>query len=258
MKLKKTCETCEFNFSGTCAEHDGVYKYGEQIIDFSKECECWGADLPYYSKIIKEAPWYIRKAYSEYKIDYSTFLELIEKDNNGDPIEVNIYDVIEEIFGLNVVQLANILDVSVGVITYAKNRGTIAKRVCDFSKKLCIPTEYFRKCTTKNFEEIKKCKLVFDKEVGSKKLNKSKSIKKVINSIVNCLGCNIDLATEFATISKIEWSTKTRLNNLNTSEKKLVLYVTNRNQMKGSKLEKFTYWIDGNNMPRLNLVYKKK
>ena len=48
------------------------------------------------------------------------------------------------------------------------------------------------------------------------------------------------------------------LNNLNTSEKKLVLYVTNKNQMKGSKLERFTYWIDGNNMPRLNLGYKKK
>lgn len=260
MKLKKVCETCEFNFSNTCAEHEGIYKYGEEIKDFSKECDAWGADVQYYSKIIEEAPWYIRKPYKEHDIDYDTFLELIEKDNNGEPINVNIYDVIEEIYDLNVIQLASILDVSVGVVTYAKNRGTITKRLDDFSKKLGIPKQYFAKCTTKDFEEIEKGRAIFNEKVSSKqlkKVKKNKSVDKIINLISGCLECNTGLATEFATISKLEWSLKTKLNKFNSVEKKMILYITSKNQLKGKKLEKFTYCIDRNSKPRLSLVYKE-
>ncbi|NFG60039.1 hypothetical protein FC778_15315 [Clostridium botulinum] len=258
MKLEKICKTCEFNFSGICAEHDGIYSYGEKINDFSKECDCWSSNLTYYSKIIKEAPWYIRDPYKECKIDYDTFIELIEKDYRGEPIDVSIYDVIEKVYGVNTIQLAVILDVSVGVITYAKNRGTVDKRVDDFSKKLNIPQEYFKKCTTKDFEQLKQYKFNFNNKIPIKKLNNTKSMKKVINLISECLGCNTKLASEFLNVSKIEWSTKTKLNELNSLEKKVIMHIINKNQIKGSKLSKFTYYLDGNSNPRLNLIYSKK
>lgn len=87
---------------------------------------------------------------------------------------------------------------------------------------------------------------------------KTKSIEKMINSIMNCLDCSVNLAAEFSVILKLEWSTKSKLNNFSLVEKKMILYVTNKNHMKDCKLEKFIYYIDGNNMPRLNLTYKKK
>lgn len=55
-------------------------------------------------------------------------MELLQKDAEGIPIEINIYDAIEEIYKLNDIELAGVLDVSVGVIQYAKRRKTIAKR----------------------------------------------------------------------------------------------------------------------------------
>lgn len=87
---------------------------------------------------------------------------------------------------------------------------------------------------------------------------KTKSVEKMIDSIINCLDCSMKLAIEFSDISHLEWSIKSKLNNFNLAEKKMILYVTNKNHMKDCKLEKFIYWIDGNNMPRLNLTYKKK
>lgn len=90
------------------------------------------------------------------------------------------------------------------------------------------------------------------------KLKKSKSVEKMIDSIMNCLECSMNLAVEFADIQKLEWSPKSKLNNVSLVEKKMILYITNKKQMKDCRLERFNYWIDGNNMPRLNLTYRKK
>ena len=59
-------------------------------------------------------------------------MELLQKDAEGIPIEINIYDAIEEIYKLNDIELAGVLDVSVGVIQYAKRRKTIAKEKNNF------------------------------------------------------------------------------------------------------------------------------
>lgn len=257
MKLEKICKTCEFNFSGVCAGHGGIYAYGEQISDFSKECKCWNADVSYYTKLIKEASWYIRELYNNCKIDYDTFLNLIERDSNGEPIEVNIYSAIEKIYGLNIINLATVLNVSVGVITYAKNRGTPKKRIKDFSKILKIPQQYFERCTNKDFEKLRECKLKFDNSEIEIKPESQKSIKKAIKLIALCLECNVELAAEFSGISKIEWSVNSSLKEFNQVEKKMINYILNKKKIKGSKLSEFTYFFDGNSNPRLDISYMK-
>lgn len=163
MKFERNCKTCEFNFSGTCAEHMGIYKYGQKIKDDSKECTAWGSSLEYYKKLTKESAWYIREPYDEHRIDYKTFIDLIEKDSKGEAIEVNIYDVIMRIYGIDTFQIAKLLEVTASVIGYAYKRGTIAKRINEFSEKLCIPAKYFRKCTTNDFSEIERCRVEFEK-----------------------------------------------------------------------------------------------
>lgn len=89
------------------------------------------------------------------------------------------------------------------------------------------------------------------------KLKETKSVEKMIDTIMDCLECSMNLAAEFSTILKLEWSIKSKLNNFSLVEKKMIRYITNRYQMKDCNLEKFTYWIDENKMPRLNLTHKK-
>lgn len=168
MKLKIQCSNCEFNFNGICAGHGNTYKYGEAITDLSKSCDDWGANLEYFTEITNLAPWYIKMPYEKCKISYNEFINLLKNDEQGVPIEVNIYDAIENIYGLNTFQLAELLNVSVGVIGYAKTRGTNEKRLHEFSNKLYIPREYFNHITTQDFEEIKKCKMKFDKLINIK------------------------------------------------------------------------------------------
>ncbi|UZP01905.1 hypothetical protein JW813_09150 [Clostridium botulinum] len=162
MKLEKNCCTCEFNFSNICTGYGGIYSHEEEIKDGSQECEAWDCDSEYYKKLLNESKWYIREPYKEYKIDFETFINLIEKDSKGESIEVNIYDAIEKIYQINVFQIAKALEVTVGVIGYAIKRGTIGKRANKFSEILCIPERLFKKCTTKDFQEIEKCKVEFE------------------------------------------------------------------------------------------------
>lgn len=52
-ELNKCCDTCEFNFSGICAD-DGDYGYGGAIVDDAKQRECWNIGLDYYSELSKK------------------------------------------------------------------------------------------------------------------------------------------------------------------------------------------------------------
>lgn len=161
MKVIRECRTCEFNFDGRCAGHGKTYKYKGKIIDDTKGCECWGASLDYFSDITEGAPWYIKDPYKTSKIGYDEFLKRLDDDENGIPIEINIFDAIENTYELDIVELAKALDVAVGIVSYAKARGTIAKRVIDFSAKLCIPVGFFQYFTTKDLEELKQCRNEF-------------------------------------------------------------------------------------------------
>lgn len=48
--VKKTCGTCEFNFSGICAAHDSLNGYGAKIDDPSLTCSQWEISLEEFSK----------------------------------------------------------------------------------------------------------------------------------------------------------------------------------------------------------------
>ena len=262
MKIEKICKTCEFNFSGACAGYGDNRKADNNV----ENCEEWGANPEYYSDIIVNAPWYIKEKYEAGKINYDTFIKLIDDDASGAPVDINIYDVIEKIYGLSSIQLANILDVSVGVITYAKNRGTVSKRIHSFSKTLCIPERYFRECTSLDIDYINICKEKFESSIDHKRLDEkihikntinNSSIKKTIKMISECLECSTTLAASLTDIQKLEWTAKTKLNSLNQSEKKLVLYIMNNKAKRGSRIVGFTYILDGNNVPKLNIMYNK-
>lgn len=157
MKLESNCNTCEFNASGVCYEHN------RKIRNFYKKCSNWRPNCEYFSKLTKESPWYVREPFNASKIDYNTFIKLLKKDNENQAIDVNIFDVVKNIYGLNIDQIAKALKVSACVVDYAYNHGTVTKRLDSFSRALCIPKQYFKKCTTKDFKAIEECKNEFEK-----------------------------------------------------------------------------------------------
>lgn len=165
MILNKTCKTYELYDGKVC----GIYK-----TDKKEVCEDWGASLDYYNEITKTAPWYIRIPHERYEIQYEQFMELLQKDADGIPIEINIYDAIEEIYKLNDIELAGVLDVSVGVIQYAKRRKTIAKRKKQFSSKLHIPESFFDKFLSTQLNILEECKKEFQSFYGDKMIEKLK------------------------------------------------------------------------------------
>ena len=152
IKLTKNCNTCEFNFKGICAGRDDIY--GKEIKHIIDDCDCWGASLEYFSYLTKETPWYIKEPFNDYKISYKEFLNNIEKDYNGEEIIINLYDLIEKILNVNHFKLAEILRVKPTILGYARKRGTVPKRVEEFSNKLGIPSKFFRKTTNLDITEI--------------------------------------------------------------------------------------------------------
>lgn len=154
MRVNRSCLTCEFNFDGICCGHGDTYKYAEPITDPSLGCEGWGINLEYFKEILKLAPWYIIDEYNKCKITFYELLSLMDKFYNKDPIEVNIYDAIEKICKIDSIELAAMLNVPIGVVGYARRRGTIPRRAVEFSRKLDIPIEYFSKVTNLDLPHI--------------------------------------------------------------------------------------------------------
>lgn len=173
MKLYKICSTCEF---GSYRENMDVSEceYCGEVNPEGKGCDEWGASLEYYSEITQNAPWYIKEPYNRHQINYKKFLDYIQKDEEEIGIEINIYDAIEKIYGLKSWELAGVLDVSMGVVGYARNRGTIAKRKRQFSGRLHIPERFFDNILSTELETIKKCKKEFYEFYGCEVIEKFK------------------------------------------------------------------------------------
>ncbi len=167
MKLDKTCKTCEFASDGICMDNSR-----KKLKDVG--CEEWGASLEYYSEITETAPWYIKEPYKKYEISYGKFLDYIKKDSEGIGIKVNIYDAIEKIYDLSIWDLAGVLDVSIGVIGYARSRGTIEKRKKYFASKLHIPESFFDDFLSTQLEELVLCRDEFYEFYGKEMIEKFK------------------------------------------------------------------------------------
>ncbi|MCM1114324.1 MAG: hypothetical protein NC397_02375 [Clostridium sp.] len=159
LHLDKTCRTCEFNFDGICA---GGEKYGSRIEDLNNVCDDWGINYDHYDYITSNLPWYFKNKFKRNKIGIGGLLYLIELDEQNVPIELDIFELVEQVYGLRYPhEIAEALGVSESVLCYAHMHGTPLKRIGDFSSKLCIPMKYFEKVTTLDIPEITKCKNEF-------------------------------------------------------------------------------------------------
>lgn len=157
----KTCKTCGNNHNGICFSS----KYGEKITE-NETCDSWEPSLEYINHLLSIAPWYIKNKYNRYG-NLMHFVNEMEQDANGKPIKLNFYDVIEKIYKLDTIILAEILNVSPQVIGHARSRYTPKKRVNNFSIILRIPTELFDNITTLDLPTIEKCKENFYEFYGN-------------------------------------------------------------------------------------------
>lgn len=173
MKLNMTCRTCEFGSNGFCKD-DGKDEHSKELIQDDISCDEWGASLEYYSEITENAPWYIKEPYKKCQISYGEFLEFLRKDGEGIGININIYDAIERVYDLQPWELAGVLDVSMGVIGYARMQKTTVKRKRQFSSRLHIPEIFFDNFSSIQLEELKKCKEECYEFYGSESMKKFK------------------------------------------------------------------------------------
>ena len=256
MQFLKQCKTCEFNFSGICAGHGNTYKYGDTITDDSLSCDDWGANLNYFTEITTCAPWYIREQYQDHRIDYPTFVELLDADSAGKAIKVNIFDAIKRIYGLSLVDLAVILNVSFGVMYRARSVGTPAKRLKNFSQTLCIPAEFFSETTTHDFPKIEQCKIEFEKQTD---VNTALKVcpewkTELARQVANTIRCPIHIAKEIARVDKLNWQ-KGMDDELSPSEKMLIDCVSKTASKAKLTLMAVEYSIDIASMPHFYARY---
>jgi hypothetical protein len=259
LKFIKQCKTCEYNCSGICTGYGETYNYGETITDETRSCDDWSAGFEYFSEITRDAPWYIREPYQDYKINYSTFEKLLEADAKGKAIEVNIYDAIREIYGLSLVDLAVLLDVTFGVMYRARSVGTPDKRLRKFSKILCIPTDFFKKITTHDFEQLKKCKAEFEQSIDMQAVLKSvpEWKQKLIFHIANNMHCPMHIAKEIARVDKLNWQINSS-DLLNDSEKTLVDWVSKSAIKQNRKAVSIEYSLDIAALMHFHARYQNK
>ena len=88
-------------------------------------------------------------------------MNLLQQDEQGIGVEINIYDAIEKVYELNAVELAGVLDVSMGVLGYASTQRTIPKRKRQFSSRLHIPESFFEKFLSTQLDTLRKCREEF-------------------------------------------------------------------------------------------------
>ena len=156
--MEKSCKTCEFNFDGVCAGHGNVYEYGEKIVDDSKLCDDWSASLEYFTYQTNHAPRFLRDAYNRCCISYQEFSRKLDDFKDGKPVPINFFDAIKAVYGLSMVDIAVLLDVTFGVVYRAKTQGFSSKRIKQFSNALRVPENLLLNTTTGDFEELEQCK----------------------------------------------------------------------------------------------------
>lgn len=177
-KVERNCGTCKSNFQGICAGGDSSHKYGEQITNLFDTCTGWGISCEYFCDVQKHLPWYIKKPYKRGNAKGKEELELLDMDFNNEPIEVNIYDLIEKLYLLESNVLAEVLNVTPGVVYQARTKGTPEKRKSSFSQILKIPEWFFDQVTTRDFSIIEKCKDEFMQEWQDKIISTKESAQR--------------------------------------------------------------------------------
>lgn len=231
--MDKTCKTCEFNFHGICAGGGKVYKHGDKITDADLCCEDWNPSFEYFKSQRVLAPRFLLDEYDACKISYDEFSKRMEDFQSGKPIPINFFDAVKYIYGISMVDIAVLMNVSYGVVFRAKNCGIPAKRVRQFCDILCISPEALNNQTTSVFAEL---------EEGKKKFYAQTNIQTELSSMPkwkeniamalsqDWLRCPIHFSREFARIDKFDWSPDLNKNNFTPSERMLIDYLCKHNR----------------------------
>lgn len=229
--MEKQCKTCEFNFDGNCAEYNSLYGYGNKITDYTKCCKSWEAGTEYFTDMMKNAPRFLLEKYNGFKISYEDLLKFCDDYKCGKSVPIDFFNAVKVVYGLSIVDIAVLLDVSFGVVYQAKTRGIPEKRRKQFAKVLCINTELLDLKDTSSLSELSKSRDVFYSQpnIISKILAMpewKKELASVISSVY--LHCPIHLAKEFARIDKFNWTKNMKLDELTEAEKELINFMKNK------------------------------
>ncbi len=258
MNRVKECRNCEFNFDGICVGNSDLYEYGESITDDAKCCENWNANLDCFSYEIYNAPRFLREAYHDCSISYSKFSSLLDDYVNGKSIQISIFDALKLIYGISMVDIAVLLDVTFGVVYRAKTKGFAKKRIEQFSSGLYIDREILLNCTTYNFDKLRQSnKLFWSQSNISEKLNTFPDWKKELSKTISCyLKCPINFAREFTRVDKLYWNADMPLDDFTESEKKMINYIIKHNNKQD--VREINYFLDIACQPHLEVMMVNK
>jgi len=160
MTIQRTCAHCRHNFGGFCTAKG----FGQAVESDDSSCELWEISEEFLADVLDAAPWYLKKPYKNGKLTEMNFLDKVEQDAKGLAVDIELYDAIEEIYGMTQQELAAVLGVSSDVVGYAKAHGTVARRIPHFSQCLCIPAAFFKTFSTAQLPQLKECFSEYEKK----------------------------------------------------------------------------------------------
>ena len=255
MELKHQCSNCEFNFNGVCA--GGTSTYGQKIVDNSQCCEDWSAGLEYFSYECTVAPRFLREKHHDCSLSYSDFSAQFADFRAGIDVPINIFDAIKHVYGLSMVDIAVLADVTYGVVFQAKTKRIPKKRIGQFCDALCISEDALMSNSTAVFDELRRGKELL---IGQGNLVERLSAvpdwkQKIVSFISNaCLRCPIHFAKEFSRIDRMYWEQGMDIDEYTESEKALIGYYTKRNK----NVVSIEYFLDMAGMPHIRAMMRDR
>ncbi len=253
--MEKNCSNCEFNCDGICTGYGNMYKYGEKITDLTKHCDSWNASQEYCTYETLNAPRFLREEINECRITYSEFSAQFDDYTSGKSIPINFFDAIKIVYGISMVDLAVIMNVSFGVVYRAKTKGIPQKRISQFAEALCVNPDVLSINTTAVFEKLQESKKDFFAQANiQSRLNELPNWKHELANIIsfNHLHCPIHIAKDIARVDKLYWNANLPMNDFTDSEKVLIEYVVNHNQYK-RKATSLEYFLDIACLPHMRI-----
>lgn len=259
MKLEKQCKTCEFNFDGICAGYGDTYKYGEKIVNDTKYCDGWKANLKYFNYETKNAPRFLREQLNDCSISYDEFSSQFNDYTDGKDVPINFFDAVKYIYGISMVDIAVFMDVSFGVVYNAKVKGIPTKRIKQFSEALCVESEILMANTTAVFNKLSKSKDVFFAQSNiNQVMNTMPEWKQELARVISSnLRCPIHIAKDFARVDKFYWTKDMPIDDFTESEKALLNFAVKHNAYH-KPLIQIEYSLDRACLPHIHMsMYKK-
>lgn len=249
--MEKSCKNCEFNYDGICTGNSQVYKYGEKILDETQFYKCWSANFEYYSYELHAMPRFLReKNHAGHRL-YHAFDDYCA----GKPVEINFFDAVKQVYGISMVDIAVLMDVSFGVVHRAKLQGIPQKRILQFSKALCVPPELLDINSTAVFEELEKTKQLFFAQEGiEQKLSAmppwKNNLARTISQVT--LKCPIHIAKELSRVDKFYWEMEDSMSEYTKSEQMFIEYVCKHTSKQLTAIE---YQLDRGCLPHFSIRY---